>query len=171
MSSLIHTYPGHPCWLRTAHQVMVWTHAIKTSTINVAHVSVVRFSYICSAVTRTKRFTLTFSQSNIFTNAVDETVQHVLSPLENYPPTVELRQTQEKKYIYIYHVYIYTTKPITRPDSHHVIGKYRIFDGKLYCTVFGKPSKIGYIGQFWNDAVEQMKAPIVRKSGKDNEWH
>ena len=69
-------------------------------------------------------------------------------------------------YIYIY-IPLYNDHPIIRLDSHE----------KLYWTVFGKPSNICYIGQFWNEAprthscntwitplaMDQMNVP---KSGK-----
>ena len=38
---------------------------------------------------------------------------------------------------------------------HNVIGQYNsyFFHEKLCCTVLGKPSNTGYIGQFWNEAT------------------
>ena len=57
-------------------------------------------------------------------------------------------------YLYIYYP-LYNNQPITRPDSHHVIRQYNLYflHEKLYWTVLGKPSNIGYIGQFWNEAA------------------
>ena len=48
---------------------------------------------------------------------------------------------------------LYNNQPITSPHSHCMIGKYNLYfpREKLYWTVSGEPSNIGYIGQFWNE--------------------
>ena len=98
-------------------------------------------------------------------------------------------------YIYIYIYYpLYNNQPITRPDSHHVIRQYNLYflHEKLYWTILGKPSNIGYIGQFWNEAAryhprrpadrplanvlrwnkwKYQMSEIQQKTGKYNEWH
>ena len=57
-------------------------------------------------------------------------------------------------YIYIYYP-LYTNWPITNADLPHVIIKYILYFicQKLYWTVSGQLSNIGYIGQFQNEAT------------------
>ena len=94
---------------------------------------------------------------------------------------LELDTLMTKFRSYIYNS-LYNNQSITRPDSPHLLGQYDLYflHEKLYWTVFGKPSNIGYIGQFWNEAAvthptrpadrplaaEQMKVSSVRNSEK-----
>ena len=62
-------------------------------------------------------------------------------------------------YIYIYYP-LYTNWPITNADLPHVIIQYILYFicQKLYWTVSGQLSNIGYIGQFQNEATGTLRA-------------
>ena len=67
----------------------------------------------------------------------------------------KLNSTARPYDIYIYHP-LYTSWPITNADLPHVIIQYILYFicQKLYWTVSGQLSNIGYIGQFHNEATE-----------------
>ena len=65
--------------------------------------------------------------------------------------------------IYIYYP-LYTNWPITNADLPHVIIQYipYFICQKLYWTVSGQLSNIGYIGQFQNEATGTLRARYRR---------
>ena len=68
-------------------------------------------------------------------------------------------------YIYIYIYYpLYTNWPITSADLPHVIIQYILYliCQKLYWTVSGQLSNIGYIGQFQNEATGTLRTRYQR---------
>ena len=66
-------------------------------------------------------------------------------------------------YIYIYYP-LYTNWPITSADLPHVIIQYILYFicQKLYWTVSGQLSNIGYIGQFQNEATGTLRTRYRR---------
>ena len=67
--------------------------------------------------------------------------------------------------IYIYILYpLYTNWPITNADLPHVIIHYILYFicQKLYWTVNGQLSNIGYIGQFQNEATGTLRTRYRR---------
>ena len=66
-------------------------------------------------------------------------------------------------YIYIYYP-LYTNWPITNADLPHVIIQYILYliCQKLYWTVSGQLSNIGYIGQFQNEATVTLRTRYRR---------
>ena len=66
-------------------------------------------------------------------------------------------------YIYIYYP-LYTNWPITNADLPHVIIQYILYFicQKLYWTVSGQLSNIGYIGQFQNEATGTLRTRYRR---------
>ena len=66
-------------------------------------------------------------------------------------------------YIYIYYP-LYTNWPITNADLPHVIIQYipYFIYQKLYWTVSGQLSNIGYIGQFQNEATGTLRTRFRR---------
>ena len=66
-------------------------------------------------------------------------------------------------YIYIYYP-LYTNWPITNADLPHVIIQYILYFicQKLYWTVSGQLSNIGYIGQFQNEATGNLRTRYRR---------
>ena len=66
-------------------------------------------------------------------------------------------------YIYIYNP-LYTNWPITNADLPHVIIQYILYFicQKLYWTVSGQLSNIGYIGQFQNEATGTLRTRYRR---------
>ena len=68
-------------------------------------------------------------------------------------------------YIYIYIYYpLYTNWPITNANLPHVIIQYILYFicQKLYWTVSGQLSNIGYIGQFQNEATGTLRTRYRR---------
>ena len=68
-------------------------------------------------------------------------------------------------YIYIYiYIPLYTNWPITNADLPHVIIQYILYFicQKLYWTVSGQLSNIGYIGQFQNEATDILRTRYRR---------
>ena len=62
--------------------------------------------------------------------------------------------------VYTYTYYpLYTNWPITKADLPHVIIQYILYFicHKLYWTVRGQLSNIGYIGQFQNEATGTLR--------------
>ena len=61
-------------------------------------------------------------------------------------------------HMYIYYP-LYTNWPITNADLPHVIIQYILYFicQKLYWTVSGQLSNIGYIGQFQNEATDTLR--------------
>ena len=68
------------------------------------------------------------------------------------------QEVRENVYQYIYYP-IYTNWQITNADLPHVITQYILYFicQKLYWTVSGQLSNIGYIGQFQNEATGTLR--------------
>ena len=67
------------------------------------------------------------------------------------------------KQLYMYYP-LYTNWPITNADLPHVIIQYILYFiwQKLYWTISGQLSKIGYIGQFQNEATGTLRTRYWR---------
>ena len=80
-----------------------------------------------------------------------------------YHVYIEQRNLHILSYIYIYYP-LYTNWPITNTDLPHVIIQYILYFicQKLYWTVSGQLSNIGYIGQFQNEATGTLRTRYRR---------
>ena len=79
--------------------------------------------------------------------------------------TSVLFEIKINSYVYIYIYYpLYTNWPITNADLPHVIIQYILYFicQKLYWTVSGQLSNIGYIGQFQNEATGTLRTRYRR---------